>query len=91
MADITCWLLQRTNSIGRESTQYNFLLKQSQRTLFVENQHLRLFVCSNDSNIIVGITTAYHVQYYKIITTKNEFGEKGIPKKNYFSKQSMLN
>ena len=61
MADIMCWLLQRTNLVGRESLQHNFFLKQSHGTLLVENKHLRLFVWSNDSNIIVGITIAYHL------------------------------
>ena len=84
MADIMCWLLQRTNLVGRESSQHNFFLKQSHGTLLVENKHLRRFVCSNDSNIIVGITIAYHLWYYRIITTKSEFSETGIPKKITF-------
>ena len=41
-----------------------------------------LIVYTNDSNITVGILVEYYVQYYVIIITKNEFGEKGIPKKN---------
>ena len=45
-----------------------------------------LIVYPNDSNITVGILVEYYVQYYVIIITKNEFGEKGIPKKKILFK-----